>query len=301
MRRISFISLVLLFALAPFSLARANAQAKRLRAPAGVRAVWVRPFIDADIETRRTRMRGRQFIRAELERIKRAGFDTVYVESFFDGYTIYPSRIAPQRPLEIKYGMAATPPGGGQARGWDVLATYIEEGRALGLSIQAWFEVFFVWHTGLGDVTRSPIFGPHPDWLALDRAGSPLVRAEAEGAKKEISKVFMSPSHRGVRAFLVRLVREIATRYPALDGIQLDYIRYPTHTPDAPFDYSPDALRRFRLATGLDAFAAINAARMDALAGVEDRASERRGARDEPRDSSRPPANDYLGGCLSGF
>ena len=221
------------------------------KAPAGVRAVWVRPFINADEATRRSATTGRAFIRAELERIERGGFNTVYVESFFDGYTIYPSRVATQRPLEIKYGMASRDERG-RVMAWDVLQTYLDEGRSLGLSIHAWFEVFFVWHTGLGDVSRSPIFGAHPEWLALDAKGSPLVRAEAEGAQGEISKVFMSPSHQGVRKFLIELVREIASRYQ-LDGIQLDYIRYPTHTPGAEFDYSADALQQFRRDTGLDA------------------------------------------------
>lgn len=220
-------------------------------APAGVRAVWVRPFINADEATRRSPESGRAFIRAELQRIKHAGFNTVYVESFFDGYTIYPSRVAVQRPLELKYGNAVRD-ARGRLAGWDVLQTYMNEGRALGLSIHAWFEVFFAWNTGLGDTSRSPIFGAHPEWLALDAKGSPLVRAEAEGAHHEVSKIFMSPSNKEVRAFLVKLVREIAARYP-LDGIQFDYIRYPTHTPDADFDYSADALRQFRRDTGLNA------------------------------------------------
>ena len=239
-------ALVLLLCACPCPAARAQ------RAPAGVRAVWVRPFIGAGEYVRRSPERGRAFIRAELERVRRAGFDTVYVESYFDGYTIYPSRVAQQRPLAITYGVASRGPAG-RVETWDVLRVYLEEGRRLGLSVQAWFEVFFAWHTGLGEVSRSPIFSRHPDWLALDASGSPLVRAEAEGPNREISKVLMSPSHRGVRSFLNLLVREIAVRYPALDGIQLDYIRYPAHTPQAPFDYSADALRQFRAATGLDA------------------------------------------------
>lgn len=218
------------------------------RAPANVRAVWVRPFIGADESTRASEVRARAFIRRELEEIKQSNFNTVYVESFFDGYTIYPSRHVPQRPLRFDYGIARD-----NAKTWDALQVYIEEGRKLNLSVQAWFEVFFVWNTKLGTIEQSPIFGKHPEWLALDEQGSPLVRAEAEGANKEISKVFLSPSHPGARRFLVRLVEEIATNYPTLDGIQLDYIRYPAHTPGAAFDYNPDALAQFTRATKLDA------------------------------------------------
>lgn len=218
------------------------------RAPADVRAVWVRPFIGADQATRSSEERARAFIRRELEEIKRSNFDTVYVESFFDGYTIYPSRHVPQRPLRFDYGIARD-----GAPTWDALQVYIEEGRKLNLSVQAWFEVFFVWNTGLGTIEQSPIFGKHPEWLALDQQGLPLVRAEAEGANRDINKVFLSPSHAGARRFLVKLVEEIATNYPTLDGIQLDYIRYPLHTPGAAFDYNPDALAQFTRATRLDA------------------------------------------------
>jgi uncharacterized lipoprotein YddW (UPF0748 family) len=241
-----------LITLSLFFAAPSNYSQARPLAPVGVRAVWVRPFINADEATRRSPGNGRMFIQRELQRIKRAGFDTVYVESFFDGYTIYPSSVATQRPLEIKYGVAFRD-SEGRARSWDVLQAYLDEGRALGLNIHAWFQVFFAWHTGLGPVERSPIFGTHSEWLALDKSGSPLVSAEAEGAGKEIKKVFMSPSHPGVQRFLVKLVNEVCLRYPQLGGIQLDYIRYPTHTPEAPFDYNLDALNRFRRATGLDA------------------------------------------------
>jgi hypothetical protein len=45
-------------------------------------------------ETRKDAGKGREFIRRELEKIKRAGLNTVYLEAFWDGYTIYPSRVA---------------------------------------------------------------------------------------------------------------------------------------------------------------------------------------------------------------
>jgi uncharacterized lipoprotein YddW (UPF0748 family) len=225
-------------------------QGRRL-APAGVRAVWLRPLIGANVEVRRSPQNARVFIRAELAKIKRAGFDTVYVESYFDGYTIYPSAVATQRPLSMTYGVA-TRDDHGRVQTWDVLNTYLTEGRRIGLSMHGWFQVFYAWHTGLGDVSNSPIFGPHPEWLALDASGSPMVRAEPEGSRGEISKIFMSPSNRGARAYLIRLVGELAKHYPNLDGIQLDFIRYPSHEL-TPFDYSADALRQFTQATGLDA------------------------------------------------
>lgn len=213
-----------------------------------IRAVWVRPFIGADPATRKEERRGREFIRAELSKIKRAGLNTVYLETFWDGYTIYPSRVARQRPLNIEYGTAEN-----KAKKWDVLKTYIEEGEKFGIKIHAWMHVFHQWNTNLGNLENSPIFSKHKDWAILDSKGSPFVVAEAEGAKRDIYKVFMSPSNPAVRKFLGEIVEEISRNYPKLGGIQWDYIRYPLQTDHAAFDYNPLTLARFQKETNLDA------------------------------------------------
>jgi uncharacterized lipoprotein YddW (UPF0748 family) len=223
-----------------------------VEANAQVKAVWVRPFINATEETRKNPVKGREHIRAELERIKRAGLNTVYVEAFWDGYTIYPSKFAPQRPLSIPYGVARKDEAG-QTETWDVLKTYIEEGDKLGVKIHAWFHVFHQWNTNLGGLEKSPIFKQYPEWAQLDVNGSPLVKSEAEGANRDIYKVFLAPSNPQVRKFLRQVVGEIAEKYPSLGGIQWDYIRYPLQYPETPFDYNPLTLVAFQKETGLDA------------------------------------------------
>lgn len=213
-----------------------------------VRGVWVRPFIGANVETRKDVVKGREFIHAELEKIKRANLNTVYVEAFWNGYAMYPSRIAPQRPLAIPYGTAAE-----NGKGWDVLQTYLEEGEKLNLKIHAWLHVFHQWNTNLGGLEKSPIFAKHPDWAILDASGSPLVKSEAEGANRDIYKVFISPSNPAVRKYLRSVVSELAEKYPKLGGVQWDYIRYPLHTNEQSFDYNLLTLAAFYKETGLDA------------------------------------------------
>ncbi len=217
-------------------------------ARAQTRAVWVRPFINADVETRRDAAKGRKFIRKELSRIKRANLNTIYLESFWDGYAIYPSKFAPQRPLNINYGVADE-----RGKGWDVLQVYVEEAAKLDIKIHAWIHVFHQWNTNLGGVEKSPIFSKHADWAMLDAKGSPLVVSEAEGANRDIFKVFMSPSNAEVRKYLRDVVGEISKNYPRLGGIQWDYIRYPLQTPESPFDYNSLTLAAFQKETKLDA------------------------------------------------
>jgi uncharacterized lipoprotein YddW (UPF0748 family) len=211
-----------------------------------VRGVWVRPFIGATAETRKNQAKGREFIRAELEKIKRANLNTVYVEAFWNGYAMYPSRVAPQRPLAIPYGTAEN------GKGWDVLQTYLEEGEKLNVKIHAWLHVFHQWSTNLGDLEKSPIFAKHPDWAILDASGSPLVKSEAEGANRDIYKVFISPSNPAARKYLRTVVSELAEKYPKLAGVQWDYIRYPLHTNEQSFDYNPLTLAAFQQETDFD-------------------------------------------------
>ena len=216
------------------------------------RAVWVRPFISANVETRRNPVEARKYIRAEVERLKRAGFDTIFLETLWDGYTIYPSTVVPQRPLSIAYGVAHKDEAG-QTETFDPLQFYLDEAQKVGISVHSWMHIFHQWSTNLGDASKSPIFSKYPTWMVLDINGSNLVRSEAEGENRDIYKVFMSPSNTGVRSLLVGVMRELVSRYPKLGGVQLDYIRYPLHYPETPFDYSADTLMQFKRDTGLDA------------------------------------------------
>jgi len=221
-------------------------------AKAQTRAVWVRPFIGADVATRRDATKGHEFIRRELEQIKRADLNTVYLETFWDGYTIYPSKYAPQRPLAIPYGVAYKDQAG-QNTTWDVLQAYLDEAAKLDLKLHAWLHIFHQWNTNLGGLEKSPIFKQFPEWAMLDKNGSPFVKSEAEGANRDIYKIFISPANPAVRKFLRQVVAEAARKYPKLGGIQWDYIRYPLQPIDEPFDYNPLTLAAFQKETGLDA------------------------------------------------
>lgn len=202
----------------------------------------------ANEEDRAREKNARDFIRRELEKISRAQLDTIFVETLWDGYTIYPSKYAEQRPLRISYGTAKK-----SEKNFDVLKIYLEEAARLNIKVHAWLHIFHQWNTNLGDVSKSPLFSKHPEWAALDQAASPYVKSEAEGANGEIYKVFLSPSNENARRWLENIVRELAENYPELTGAQWDYIRYPLHDSGQEFDFSPVALEKFRRETKLDA------------------------------------------------
>ncbi|MFH1245370.1 MAG: family 10 glycosylhydrolase, partial [Candidatus Omnitrophota bacterium] len=76
------------------------------------------------------------------------------------------------------------------------------------------------------------------------------------------NQLFLEPGDPGVGEYILSIIDELLTRYPALAGIHLDYIRYPyavPYLPDSRFNnygisygYGEKNIARFKQATGLD-------------------------------------------------
>ncbi|MBD2579573.1 family 10 glycosylhydrolase [Oscillatoria sp. FACHB-1406] len=171
-----------------------------------------------------------------FDRLQAAGINTLFFETVNASYPIYPSQIAPeQNPL---------------TRGWDPLAAAIELAHERGMELHAWVWIFAAanqrHNTILGQPTDypGPVLSRHPDWIATDRQGSRFERNQ---------KAFFDPANPQVRQYLLSLLEEIATRY-AVDGIQLDYIRYPFQDPSVnqTYGYGNAARSQFQQLAGVD-------------------------------------------------
>jgi len=96
------------------------------------------------------------------------------------------------------------------------------------------------------DFSRPP--GDDGKWVMLDTPG-----------------YWLDPGDSQVQAALTALVEELVSRYPTLDGVHFDYIRYPYGIPTVPgsrysngldFGYGERSVARFQAETGFSAFAA---------------------------------------------
>jgi uncharacterized lipoprotein YddW (UPF0748 family) len=96
------------------------------------------------------------------------------------------------------------------------------------------------------DFSRPP--GDEGKWVMLDTPG-----------------YWLDPGDSQVQAALTALVEELVSRYPTLDGVHFDYIRYPYGIPTVPgsrysngldFGYGERSVARFQAETGFSAFAA---------------------------------------------
>jgi uncharacterized lipoprotein YddW (UPF0748 family) len=108
---------------------------------------------------------------------------------------------------------------------FDPLAAACRIAQARGMRIHAWVNVFLSGNWRENGAQNAVV--RHPEWVALLRDGRPPQRlrvSEREGAR--IEGIYLSPGNLDVRRHLERVVRDLLSRYP-LDGLHLDYIRYP--------------------------------------------------------------------------
>lgn len=166
-----------------------------------------------------------------------AGINTIFFETLNAGYTIYPSQVAPQQNPLVK--------------GWDPLAAAVKLAHARGMEIHAWIWTFATAnqrHNEILNLPRNylgPILTKRPDWAMTDREGSLFHYSSG--------KVFLDPANPEVRDYLLDLIAEIASNYQ-VDGIHLDYIRYPFQSPtgEITYGYGSSAREQFSQATGFD-------------------------------------------------
>ncbi|MBR8837620.1 MAG: family 10 glycosylhydrolase [Stigonema ocellatum SAG 48.90 = DSM 106950] len=183
------------------------------------------------------RARSEQGLAKIFDRLVLAGINTVFFETVNASYTIYPSKIAPQQNPLIQ--------------GWDPLASAVKLAHERGMELHAWVWTFAAGnqrHNELLHVNPNypgPVLAAYPDWAGYDNRGQIIpVRQQ---------KPFFDPANLQVRQYLLNLYEEIVTRYK-VDGLQLDYIRYPFQDPNQgqTYGYGKAARAQFQQLTGVD-------------------------------------------------
>jgi uncharacterized lipoprotein YddW (UPF0748 family) len=145
--------------------------------------------------------------------------NTLLVQVRGRGDAYYNSDLAP-RAADLE----ATPPD------FDPLSRICSRAHAEGLEVHAWINVFLVWSAGAPPRSALHVVNAHPDWIAVRADGRRLVEMLPEEFQKEkMEGMYLSPAVPEVRRHIRDLVQEIVTRYP-VDGIHLDYVRYPEPT-----------------------------------------------------------------------
>ncbi|WJH34847.1 family 10 glycosylhydrolase [Paenibacillus sp. CC-CFT747] len=189
---------------------------------AEARGVWYRPV-----------ERNAEEVGVTLDRMAASGLNELYLETFFQGYTIFPSRTA------CAHGIAGQNP---VFAGWDPLDVFVKEAAKRGIAVHAWINGFMV---GI-DPSGGPILRIHPEWAAVPRDS---VGRDQPAPDPSTGYFWMDIVNPEPRDYLIGLMKEMVGRYGAA-GVNLDYMRFPSDG----FSYSPYARSAYAEETGTDPY-----------------------------------------------
>lgn len=145
-----------------------------------------------------------QELEKTIKKLSEAGFNAICPETVYWGYAIYP---------DAHPGLRQNP----AFEGWDPLEELCRLGHKYKMKVIPWVEVFYI------GFENSPLKEEKPGWLAFSRNGDyPSVLEEGY--------YYFCPSRREVRQFWLEVYDRMIRNYD-IDGLQLDYIRYPRSIP----------------------------------------------------------------------
>lgn len=165
--------------------------------PDFVRAIWV----DANGPALRTP----DGVKKLVADVRDAGFDTIYAQVRAQGDALYNTSLAPK-------------PSGVFAE-FDPLKALLEEAKAgeRPLQVHALLVAFRVWREGGSVAPENHVTRQHPEWITQSDDGN------REMVDREI---WLDPGIVAVQDHLALIATDLVKNY-AIDGIQLDRIRYP--------------------------------------------------------------------------
>ena len=168
-----------------------------------IRAVWLTTIGGIDWPRTYNAAQQKQELSQTLDRLKEGGINTIILQTRVRATTIYPSAIEPWD------GCITGHPG--RAASYDPLQFAIDECHKRGMQLHAW-------------VVTIPI----GKW---DKYGCQQLRKKHPNLVKKIGdEGYMNPEAAGTADYIAKCCREIVERYD-VDGIHLDYIRYPETWP----------------------------------------------------------------------
>ena len=149
------------------------------------------------------------------------------------GTVFYPSRIEPWA-----WELTGADPGStGVDPGWDPLEMACKNAKRYGLRIHAYLNVLPAWRHRTHDPPKRSghVYKRHPEWI--------MRRIDGRRMNPRKDYAFLDPGLPAVRRHVASLFAEVVTNYP-VDGVHLDYIRYP-HKQGA-YSYTDPVVQDFK-------------------------------------------------------
>ncbi len=135
---------------------------------------------------------------------------------------------------------------------FDPLELVIRQARQVGIEVHAWINIFLAWYpTNRMPTSYRHILHQHPEWFMTSADGIQMGRADLGGVdlvSRGVEGRYLSPGVPEVHEHLLKMIEEIVRRYE-IDGIHLDYIRYPNFL----YDFNTVSRSEFEKRYGFDA------------------------------------------------
>lgn len=195
------------------------------RVSSGIRAFWA----DAFYPGFKTAAQVHQLVSDVVA--ARANVVVVQVRRRGDSY--YVSGVEPRA---VDGGLAPLP--------FDPLGALLAEAHARHVQVHAWVAALPIWMSTWGVPPAGHVLLAHnvgapgdADWVMRDQQGNV---ADSE------HNIWLDPGHPAVVDYTESVVRDLLRRYPGVDGVHLDRIRYPGTS----YGYNPTAVARFNASVG---------------------------------------------------
>ncbi len=179
-----------------------------------------------------------------IERAASSGFNLLFVQIYRHDRAWFNSRFADTTPYRriVKDEQI------------DPLSYLIQKADQAGLEVHAWMNMFRI-----GKDRKAPV---------IKRLGAGAVTRDGHGkslltypsAKLPDGGYWLDPGDKRVQEYLRAVISEVIRKYPGIDGVHLDFTRYPYNSPYAgslwakrnDLGYGRESVRRFKEWTGLD-------------------------------------------------
>lgn len=161
--------------------------------PNAMRGVWV-------TTTASTALDSKENIKTMVSNCKAAGINHLFIVVYNNARTIYPSTVMQNLTGKPQLERFA---------GRDPLKECVDEAKAQGLKVHAWFEYGFA---SSYSANGGAIVAAKPEWAAKDQAGNLLIKNGFD---------WLNGIHPEVQQFMIDLFKEVITKYD-IDGVQGD-------------------------------------------------------------------------------
>jgi len=181
------------------------------------RGIWVTVFSTKKV------LYSQESIVELINSCKKSKINEIYLQLFQSGKAFYRSSICDHSKYDEMLKSCGTDP----------IVFLIKKARENNIKVFAWVNLLSLGQNMQADIIKK--FGP--DVLTRDQYLRPSGRKNPDESDKYYlreDQLFLEPGDPYVGRYLVNITEEILDKYPSLDGIHLDYARYPLTVPFSP-------------------------------------------------------------------